>query len=219
MVCPADDGPKEKATRYLDLLRAERSGLSLGTDPSPEAASSNSASSDNPVPPRHERRRYARYTCSGSVELRKEWSTVNSWGTFTDISLSGCYIEMQATFPPETRMQLVLELEGVRVCTKAVVRVTYPFLGLGLAFTEMSKEDNARLHEMISKLAGPPSSRSVTAEPPRESANSAGDANLPVIADAVGAVDALARYFQTNDRLTRAGFFELIRKSQSISSR
>ena len=47
---------------------------------------------------------------------------------------------MPATFPPETEMELVLELNGLRVQVKAIVRITYPFWGMGLAFTAISDE-------------------------------------------------------------------------------
>jgi hypothetical protein len=211
MALPADEAAAEKAARYLNMLRAERAQHSSGTGPSAD-----SGFADEPVPPRQERRRYARYTCSGSVQLRKEWSSVSTWGTFTDISLGGCYVEMQATFPPETRLDLILELEGIRVHSKAVVRVTYPFLGMGLAFTEMSKEDNKHLREMISRLAGPPQPSGPP--PTQEISKSAVDASLPIISDPIAAVDALAKYFKENTHLSRETFFELLRRSQSISS-
>jgi PilZ domain-containing protein len=207
MECAADESPREKAARYLEHLRAERGEAGPGT--------SASAAPDHSLACQKERRRYARYTCAGSVEMRKEWSSVSTWGTFTDISLGGCYVELQATFPPETNMELNLELEGIRVHAKAVVRVTYPFLGMGLAFTVLSKEDDARLHEMISRLAGPPrpavdAGRSQPSKP-------AVDANLPIITDPVAALDALTRYFETNAQLPRDVFLDLIRRSQAIS--
>ncbi|HYL16905.1 MAG TPA: PilZ domain-containing protein [Terriglobales bacterium] len=72
------------------------------------------------VPP-DERRHYARYRCAGSVQLRTQGDTMRTWGTFTDISRRGCYVEVQATFPPGTKMYLLLELHEYRVHTKAVV--------------------------------------------------------------------------------------------------
>ena len=44
-----------------------------------------------------------RYACSGSVEFRTEGSDVRMWGTLTDISLHGCYVEMTTTFPVDTQ--------------------------------------------------------------------------------------------------------------------
>src|SRR5215470_13537823 len=46
-----------------------------------------------------ERRRNPRYKCEGSAAFRVRGSTVRTWGTFTDLSVSGCYVELKATFP------------------------------------------------------------------------------------------------------------------------
>ena len=61
-----------------------------------------------------------------------------SWGTLTDLSISGCYIELKATFPVGAILDLDLELNGVRAQVKGEVRVSYPFLGMGVAFREMT---------------------------------------------------------------------------------
>jgi len=44
-----------------------------------------------------ERRSHVRYICDGGVEVRTEGSTTGFWGTLTDISLGGCYVQ---TFSP-----------------------------------------------------------------------------------------------------------------------
>jgi hypothetical protein len=51
----------------------------------------------------------------------RKGDTMRTWGRFTDISRRGCYVEVQATFPPGTKMYLLLELHEYRVHTKAVV--------------------------------------------------------------------------------------------------
>ena len=56
---------------------------------------------------------------------------MRTWGTFTDLSIRGCYIEMTATFPVGARVDLSLELNGIRAETQGEVRVSYPFLGMG----------------------------------------------------------------------------------------
>jgi hypothetical protein len=60
------------------------------------------------------RRQAPRYKCEGSVEIRTEGCDVRTWATFTDISLYGCYIEAQATFPAGTVLNLKLEANGIR---------------------------------------------------------------------------------------------------------
>src|SRR5229473_3941135 len=41
-----------------------------------------------------ERRQSPRLRCSGSVEFRAEGNNARKWGTLTDVSLHGCYVEM-----------------------------------------------------------------------------------------------------------------------------
>ena len=49
-----------------------------------------------------ERREAPRIRCSGSVEFQAPGSEARMWGTLTDISLHGCYVEMTNTFPVDT---------------------------------------------------------------------------------------------------------------------
>jgi hypothetical protein len=48
-----------------------------------------------------------------------------------------------------------LEANGVRVEGKGRVRVNYPYLGMGIAFMEMSEENVVRLRELLSKISRP----------------------------------------------------------------
>ncbi len=86
-----------------------------------------------------EKRGSVRYKCEGSAEVRKDGCDVRTFAAFTDISLHGCYVEAQATYPPGTALELKLEANGFRVETKGVVRVTYPYLGMGISFEGMSE--------------------------------------------------------------------------------
>ena len=87
-------------------------------------------------------------------KLKKLGTTVRTWVTFTDIILGGGYVDPQARFPPDTEMELTLDLNVIRVHTRAVVRVTYPFLGMGLASTEMAPDERSRLEQMVGALGG-----------------------------------------------------------------
>lgn len=71
-----------------------------------------------------ERRRSPRYKCEGSAEFRVGGTNVRTWGTFTDLSLNGCYVEMTATFPVGAMVDLGLELNGLRAEVRGEVRVS-----------------------------------------------------------------------------------------------
>jgi hypothetical protein len=160
-----------------------------------------------------ERRRAPRYKCGGSVEFRTEGNDVRTWATLTDLSRTGCYVEMQATSPPDTVVDMAIEVMGIRVRVKGTVRVTYPFLGMGIAFTDISTEDRAQLDEILLRLAGSSGPLSSPALPKAAEA-AVFPPQILTIADPSAAFNALVQFFQSNGLLSRDEFLELIRKSQ-----
>jgi hypothetical protein len=111
-------------------------------------------------------------------------------------------------------MYLSLELHECHVHTKAVVRVTYPFVGMGLEFVEMTVDNIAKLERMLGELAG-------TAQPCSEPARMKPGRlamELPAITDTVAAIDAVIKRFQESDHLSREEFVALVRDSQSRSN-
>ena len=200
----------DKTTQYLNRLREVNKAVPAQVLPPVSSDSPNQRQAPTTVPT--ERRRHPRYRCLGRAELRKQGTTVATSGTLTDISQSGCYVELPATFPPETQKDLVLELNQVRVHAKAVVRVTYPFLGMGLAFTKLTEQDLANLDKLLESIVNsPPEHGNVAANVPE----AAGDPqNAPEINKPRAALDALLKHFEGTDYLTREGFWSLLRASQ-----
>jgi hypothetical protein len=148
-----------------------------------------------------ERRRDVRYRCEGSAELQSENSSVRTWATITDLSRGGCYLEMQATFPVETKLSMVIEVRGIRFRAKGVVRICYPFLGMGMVFTEIPTTDQARLNELLLLLASSLEQLSAASSIP----------GIPVPArDPADALAALTAHFRDCDMLTREDFVKLI---------
>jgi hypothetical protein len=49
-----------------------------------------------------EKRGEPRYKCEGSAEFRTDGFEVRTWARVTNLSRSGCYVEMQATSPLNT---------------------------------------------------------------------------------------------------------------------
>jgi hypothetical protein len=162
----------------------------------------------------NERRRSPRLACMGSVEFRAEGSDIRTWASVTDVSRTGCYVEMQATSPPDTPVDMVLDVSGVRFHTRGKVRVTYPFLGMGIAFTEMSLADQAQLEEMLQRL-GSTSSGILTTSPkvvePRPISQ------IVTITDPAAALNSVVQFFEKNGRLTREEFLEILLASQKKS--
>ena len=172
--------------------------------------------SNNPVEEQYqgtEKRRSRRYKCEGSVQIRQEGRDVNTWASFTDISLHGCYVEAQATYPAGTLLHLKLEANGIRIETKGTVRVNYPYLGMGIAFVEMSEENQAHLRQMLATIThacvimGPGIASSLPATGPLNA--------VPLITDPGAAVQALTEFFESRQMLMREDFLRIVRKSQT----
>ena len=137
---------------------------------------------------------------------------MHTWASFTDISLHGCYVEAQATYPAGTVLQLKLEANGIRVETLGNVRVNYPYLGMGIAFVDMSEENAARLRQMLTAMirrcviAGP----AIASTLPATAALPA----IPEITDPQAALQALTDFFETRQMLMREDFVRLVSNSQ-----
>jgi len=194
---------------YLRKLKKSEGGPVAPADPPlpvPVAA--------EPSPTGRERRRNPRYACHGSAKFSQEGSEVHSWGSFTDVSLNGCYIEVTATFPVGTPLLMSLELGGLRAEMLGEVRISYPFLGMGIAFLEMSEENRRRLGEMVRALAfglRPRAARLDEDQPPA----SAQPAAEKTPSDPRRALEALVDFFGNRELLTREEFYRILRNSQT----
>ena len=160
-----------------------------------------------------EKRRSVRYKCEGSAQIRDESCEVSTWATFTDISVHGCYVEAQATYPAGTILHMKLEANGIRVETKGNVRVSYPYLGMGIAFIDMSEENISHLKRLLAIISHP----CMIMGPGIASSLPAVDslAALPDVTNPEAALRALAEFFESRQMLMRDDFLRIVRKSQS----
>lgn len=164
-----------------------------------------------------EKRRSPRYKCEGSAEIREDGCDVRTWATFTDVSLHGCYVEAQATYPVGTSLQMKLEANGICVNTKGCVRVSYPYLGMGIAFVDTTEEERTNLKELLGTISRP----SIVMGPgvaPAIPASTPLDA-VPLITNPSAAVQALVEFFETRHMLTREEFLATLAKSQTPAAK
>ena len=197
---------------YLRALRRSNEGLATAEPtPSLSAVTMPAAGSNTGSSPSAEKRRHPRYKCEGSVEFRTESIDVRTWATVTDISSSGCYVEMQATSQVGTRVDMVIEVNGTRMRGKGVVKTSYPLLGMGIAFTEIAEADQSRLQDIVLRLSGGDSHSELK---PRSSSAASAVPDLLMITDPAAALSAVAKFFQGNRALSREEFTELLSQSQ-----
>ncbi|HUA15795.1 MAG TPA: PilZ domain-containing protein [Verrucomicrobiae bacterium] len=164
-----------------------------------------------------EKRRSPRYKCEGSVQMREAGAEVHTWAAFTDISMHGCYVEAQATYPVGTDLLLKLEVNGIKVETKGNVRVSYPYLGMGIAFVEMTEDQRSRLKDLVASIlrprviVGPGMASTIPAMAPLE--------GLPEVTNPQAALQAVMEFFQHRQMLMREDFVRVVRTSQSPQSK
>lgn len=165
-----------------------------------------------------EKRRSIRYRCEGKAEMYEIGCDARTTATFADISLHGCYVETQATYPVGTPLGLKLEANGLTIEAKGDVRVNYPYAGMGIALVEMTDENRGRLKDLLASIIGRPaivpSSGAGSSHPARLSAEP-----LPAISDPAAAVQALVEFFSSKATLTREDFHHLLRQSQAARAK
>ena len=127
--------------------------------------------------------------------------------------MHGCYVDTHATYPVGTTLDLTLDANGIRLQTKGVVRVNYPYLGMGIALKKLSKQNQDRLREIL-RIASQRLSFDGPAMPPLASAASPLDA-VRAISDTSAAIRELINFFQENPVLTREGFIRILWMSNS----
>jgi hypothetical protein len=155
-----------------------------------------------------DRRQSPRLRCSGSVEFRTEGSDVRMWGTLTDISLHGCYVEMNATFPIDTKVALVLKSFGIQIRTAGRVRATYPSLGMGICFADIEPLEQLQLKQLLAALSG--RGTIYTAK----SAEESGMKETLASADPRAILGEITGFFQNNQLLSRAEFYQIAKRAR-----
>jgi hypothetical protein len=196
-----DPGKDDESVSYLRRLKSD-----LTTTEAPAAAAAEHGAAPTLAIDWRERRQSPRLRCSGSAEFRVAGNDVRMWGTLTDISLHGCYVEMNTTFPVGTQVDLVLKSFGIRIQSPGTVRANYPFLGMGISFNDIEIEEHQRLKQLLAALAGQKEfAPSVVAD---ESAKreAVASADLPAL------FSAIAEFYQKQQLLSREEFYQIAKR-------
>jgi c-di-GMP-binding flagellar brake protein YcgR len=100
------------------------------------------------APDDQNRRQYPRLKLSVPIEFRPEGTEFPIRGATSDLSLSGCYIEMTFTFPVGTVLEISLQLEDPVIAVATVVTCDTQ-VGNGIKFTKMLPEDQDLLRAYL----------------------------------------------------------------------
>jgi hypothetical protein len=134
------------------------------------------------------------------------------WGTVTDVSLHGCYVEMNTTFPAGTKVALVLKSFGIRIETPGTVRASYPFLSMGICFAEIEPAQQMQLKQLLAALAG----RIAVSNGMSAEENSVKD--ILASADPKSCLNGIAEFFQKNQLLSRNEFHQIAKRARRSST-
>lgn len=112
------------------------------------------ASPDPYVPAKvADRRRFPRFECRASVEVRLQSSGSPIRGNLVDLSLGGCYIEMMIPLPVSTQLDLVIWLGNNKLATPGLVTSSHAGFGVGVKFIGMGKPERQTLEQHLAEQA------------------------------------------------------------------
>ncbi len=99
-----------------------------------------------------EKRWHTRFECSGGASVRAEGSAFPVHGQAKDIAQGGVYIETTTPLPVNTEIYAKLNVEGVAIEGRGVVRTSYPMVGMGISFQKITAENQAKIGQVIRYL-------------------------------------------------------------------
>jgi PilZ domain len=99
-----------------------------------------------------EMRENPRFRCQNSIEVHVK-DGASFWGTVSDLSLGGCYVEMPLPLQPGTKLNLGIWFGQDKALAQAVVTHRTPGLGVGLEFTEISEPDLDQIRRFLQALS------------------------------------------------------------------
>jgi hypothetical protein len=164
-----------------------------------------------------ERRKHWRYPCAGEAWVRREGDNVSLQGVLSDISLGGCYVDMMHPLPSEARIELTFTLDGRRVRAKGRVCASREGFGMGVSFTEVQREDQPILQEVVDWLAGALPQGSVqnakhSVSASEEDSVAPEAVPTPSESDTAGALDALLKLLECKGLVSAEECEELAQK-------
>ena len=206
---------EDAGAAYLAALKQSSPPRAAGAGParapvaprSPEARTGGA----NPTP-RPDKRKSPRYRCQGSAHINEIGKAVAMWTTFTDISLHGCYVEATTAYRVGVKLGLKLEANGFRVEAIGEVRVSYPHLGMGISFSQMSDEDRERLRELVRSISRPSVILGARVAVPAPSTLQ--PEGSPQVANPGAALQAMVNFFEDRHMMGREEFLRILRKGQ-----
>ncbi len=146
------------------------------------------------LPAGMDRRVSPRFDCDRGVQCFHNNNRV-FWGTFVDLSLTGCSIHLLPTpLPAGSHLSMVFTLYGNNIRISGDVREVHGEV-MGVSFATMTEREQAKLCEAVQRLADGRTTKS------------------EVVINTQAAMQRLQRWFKTHDLLTQEIFQRLLEGS------
>jgi hypothetical protein len=97
-------------------------------------------------------RRHPRYTVQVQIEIHPEGSPVPTRLETTDLSRSGCYIQMLTPLPVGLRVQATLWLAGSAIVVRGRVVTRHPQFGNGIMFVDFEDQAEVLLNRYLDAI-------------------------------------------------------------------
>lgn len=96
-----------------------------------------------------DRRWHTRFECSGGASVRAQDTGYPVHGQVKDISRGGVYVETTTPLTVNAQVYVKMNIEGVQIESAGVVRTSYPMVGMGISFQNISGENHEKLDRLI----------------------------------------------------------------------
>jgi hypothetical protein len=145
-------GLKCVENRYIWGIAPPSADQHIGLPTMPRTFGSQMGLVPQPIAFPDRRRRDQRFAASGGVHIHEIGVGIPQWTMLHDISAGGCYVETTCPLPPQSRIEMTLQVGELRIECKGQVTVKHPLVGMGVKFTDMTPLNRERLLHLIAGL-------------------------------------------------------------------
>ncbi len=93
-----------------------------------------------------------RYVCNGSASITQQGVSYPVHAEVKDLSRGGIYLEMSTPLLVGSEVIVTVNIEGISFVADGTVRTSYPLVGMGIAFTNLSSQNQEKIAQMIDKV-------------------------------------------------------------------
>jgi len=102
--------------------------------------------------PSTEKRWHTRVECIGGASVQAEGSGYPVRGQVKDIAHGGAYVDTITPLTVNTKVYIKMIVEDVAIESAGVVRTSYPMVGMGVSFQNISPENQLRIDNVIQTI-------------------------------------------------------------------